>query len=274
MERLTAADGTTLALERHGEQVPGRPPVVLVTPGGADRTDLADLAQALAPAGLTVTYDRRGRGDSGDNAVTVEGAVDRELADLRVVIEAVGKPVVLLGHSSGAILSVVAAAAGLPVAGLVLFEPPFLPRPGARRVAPDLPGRIWDLATQGRADDAVALFQTEAVGLPEELVTQVRQAPFWPHLAGMARSLAYDVAVTARHAEPAELAGTVAVPTVVLAGRDTWPDLAEAARRAAEVLGAQHRTVEGANHALVPEAVAPLVADLVARAAAGAQEPR
>ncbi|GAA1645811.1 alpha/beta hydrolase [Georgenia ruanii] len=206
MERVTAADGTDLVLERHGEPVPGRPPVVLLTPAGADRTDLAALAEALAPAGLTVSYDRRGRGDSGDNADTLNGAVARELADLRAIIAAVGGPVVLLGYSSGAILSAVAAASGLPVLAVVLFEPPFLPRPGARGIPPDLPGRLWDLAARGRGDEAVTLFQTDAVGLPAEMVAQFRQSPSWSRMTAMARSLAYDTAVSAEHGEPADLA--------------------------------------------------------------------
>ncbi|GAA1645803.1 hypothetical protein [Georgenia ruanii] len=59
------------------------------------------------------------------------------------------------------------------------------------------------------------------------------------------------------------------MPVLVLAGRDTWPELAESARHAAEAFGAEHRTVEGEGHALVPAAVAPVVADFVGRVAAG-----
>ncbi|KAE8763142.1 alpha/beta fold hydrolase [Georgenia thermotolerans] len=269
MERVTADDGTPLVLERHGDPVPGRPPVVLLTPALADRTDLVALAEALAPSGLTVGYDRRGRGGSGDNADALDGAVARELADLRAVIAAVGGPVVLLGHSSGAILGAVAAAAGLPVAAVVMFEPPFLPHPGARGLPADLPQRLWDLATEGRGDEAVALFQTGAVGLPAEMVAQFRQSPGWGRMTAMARSLAYDTAVTSEHEDPADLAAGLTVPVLVLAGRGTWPELAESARRAAEALGAEHRTVEGDHHALVPAAVAPVVTDFVDRIVAG-----
>ena len=81
-----------------------------------------------------VTYDRRGRGDSGD---TEPFAPEREYEDLAAVAAAAGpEPPFLFGHSSGAAIALRAAAAGLPAAGIVAYEAPFLnedtPQPARR----------------------------------------------------------------------------------------------------------------------------------------------
>jgi len=63
-ERVSSADGTQIAVEAVGQ---GQP-VALI--GGAfnDRRTMAGLAQVLSPFYRAVTYDRRGRGDSGDES--------------------------------------------------------------------------------------------------------------------------------------------------------------------------------------------------------------
>jgi hypothetical protein len=65
--------------------------------------------------------DRRGRGGSGD---TPPYAVEREIEDLAAVVEAAGGAAAVFGNSSGAVLAPRAAAAGLPITRLALWEPP------------------------------------------------------------------------------------------------------------------------------------------------------
>jgi pimeloyl-ACP methyl ester carboxylesterase len=81
---VRSGDGTQIAVERSGEG----PPVVVVLGALNDRRTAAPLAAELAGRGLTVhTYDRRGRGDSGD---TPPYAVEREVEDLAAVVAAAG----------------------------------------------------------------------------------------------------------------------------------------------------------------------------------------
>jgi len=68
-------------------------------------------------------YDRRGRGDSGD---TAPYAVEREVEDIDAVVEEAGGSSCLYGSSSGGALALVAAAGGLPITKLALWEPPFI----------------------------------------------------------------------------------------------------------------------------------------------------
>src|SRR3954447_7906853 len=131
VEKTTSADGTTIAYDVWGEG----PAVVIV--GGAfnDRNTWADLGQALVGEGFrAVSYDRRGRGDSGD---TAPYALEREFQDLRAVIEAVspGQPVCAHGVSSGGALLLRAVDAGVPVARASVLEPPYR-IPGAPPPAP------------------------------------------------------------------------------------------------------------------------------------------
>jgi pimeloyl-ACP methyl ester carboxylesterase len=87
VKKARSADGTLIAYERFGDG----PPIILV--GGALTSALrsfrpfVDLAQALSSTFTVYTYDRRGRGDSGD---TQPYAVDREIDDLEALIAEAG----------------------------------------------------------------------------------------------------------------------------------------------------------------------------------------
>ena len=81
METTKSADGTVIAYDRTGHG----PPLVIVLGAFCDRKTF------VPPASLTgqftvITYDRRGRGDSGD---TQPYSPALEVADLAAVIEAV-----------------------------------------------------------------------------------------------------------------------------------------------------------------------------------------
>jgi pimeloyl-ACP methyl ester carboxylesterase len=98
VETVMSADGTHIRLERAGRGAP----VILV--GGAfnDRSTVAALAAALVPEFTAITYDRRGRGDSGNNDTSFD--VAREFDDLAAVIGGAGGAASVFGHSSGGVL--------------------------------------------------------------------------------------------------------------------------------------------------------------------------
>lgn len=249
MDSASSADGTMIAYERSGDG----PPIILV--GGAfnDRSTTRALASALTSDFTAYSYDRRGRGDSGDSGPY---AVQREIEDIAALIRAAGGSAYLYGLSSGAILAGYATADGLPVTGLALFEPPFQvgPHGGAK---PELAERLTELVSAGRRGDAVELFLTEAVGVPAEAVTGMRGAPEWSWMEGLAHTLAYDTTVTGDGALPVARLGTITVPTVVVdsTGSPEW--LREAAAATARAIpGATHRSLEGGFHEVPPERLA------------------
>src|SRR5690349_18263541 len=112
-------DGTRIAFDRRGSGLP----IIMVVGAFNERPTAAPLADCLSDQFTTLTYDRRGRGDSGD-APTY--AVEREIDDLAALIEVVGGSAGVFGYSSGAMLSLQAAAAGLPISRLALYDPPYL----------------------------------------------------------------------------------------------------------------------------------------------------
>jgi pimeloyl-ACP methyl ester carboxylesterase len=76
---VTSRDGTRIAFDRLGDG----PPVVVVSGTLCDRQTTRDLAEKLAKHLTVISYDRRGRGDSGD---TPPYAVEREIEDLHALI--------------------------------------------------------------------------------------------------------------------------------------------------------------------------------------------
>ncbi|MFI0487417.1 alpha/beta fold hydrolase [Actinomadura sp. 9N215] len=266
METVISRDGTRIACERTGAGP------VLVYVGGAlnDRGSGAALAGLLAPRHTVLTYDRRGRGGSGD---TPPYAVEREIEDLAAVIDAAGGSAAVYGISSGAALALRAAAHGLPVTRLAVFEPPFTPADDDRLArARAYNAELTRLLSGGpdgpRRGDAVALFMTH-VGVPPEMVGQLRGAPMWPALEALAPSLAHDSAVmddaATGGAMPADVVARVAVPVLVLDGGASPAWMRDTARRLAAALpDGTHRTLDGQTHDVSADALAPVLADFLA----------
>ena len=238
MEHATSADGTAIAFEQIGEGVP-----VVIVGGAFSTSDAArPLAGALPGAGLSgVVCDRRARGGSGD---TAPYAPQREAEDLAAVIGAVGGEAAVLGHSSGAVLALLAAAEGVPVTHLFLSEPPF--RFGEGEPRADLPERLQALVDDDRAGDAVTLFQREGVGLPDPVVDQIRASPMFAQLVPLAQSTVYDAAVVRAVSTPTAGMLGVRVPVTVLRGDPTFPVLVAAADRLVAA-------IDGAELVVVPE---------------------
>src|SRR5258708_31865253 len=144
---VRSRDGTTIALERLGNG----PPLILVVGAFNERATGLPLANFLAPQFSVFTYDRRGRGDSGD---TAPYAIDREVEDLDALIAHTGGTAAVFGYSSGALLALKAAARGLAITRLALYEPPFMVlhnRPGP---SVDHSTAPIELLAAGRACDA------------------------------------------------------------------------------------------------------------------------
>lgn len=252
METVRSQDGTPIAFDRLGDG----PPVVLVCGGSVDRMSNAPLAAQLADGFTVFNYDRRGRGDSGD---TPPYAVEREVEDIDAVIGAAGGSACLYGTSSGAALALEAAASGLDITRLALWEPPFIPE-GGPMPPEDTAKTYTELVQAGRRGDAVEYFMSQVVGLPDEFVAQARSSPFWGQQEALAHTLAYDATIMGDYALPADRAASVKVPAIVMAGTASFPWMSETARALAEtLLDGQLRVLDGQTHDVSPDAMAPVL---------------
>jgi hypothetical protein len=247
MDVVHSADGTRIAFDRLGQG----DPLVLVSGASTGRALHGALAELLAEHFTVLNYDRRGRGDSGD---TAPYAVEREIEDLAAVLDVTG-PARVFGNSSGGVLALRAAIAGLPITELALWEPPIM-------LDPDAPGRHRHYLTEltarledGRPDDAMALFLT-TVGLPEQAIDGMRQSPGWADLKAIAPTLVHDALVMGDSTLPTGLE-SVTVLTVVLTGSETgaWADAAARAL-SDELPTSRHHVLDGQHHAVAWDVLA------------------
>ncbi|KPC81650.1 MULTISPECIES: alpha/beta fold hydrolase [Streptomyces] len=254
MDKTLSRDGTSIAYRRHGDG----PPVVLV--GGALSTaaDLAPLAALLAPRFSVVTYDRRGRGESGDGGPYTPR---REIEDLAAVAAVAGEHVSLFGMLSGGALALEAQAAGLPVALLAVYEPPYTPGTAGLLYKSRCTTLLHRLLASGDRGGAVELYLSRT-GVPEETIARMRRAPLWSGLETVAHTLAYDDALLGDGSVPAgRLASVTARTLVVTGGFSTAQARATAVALAAAVPRARHRTLTGQTRELGPHVIAPVLAD-------------
>jgi pimeloyl-ACP methyl ester carboxylesterase len=251
---VTSTDGTTIAFDRIGDG----PPVVLVGGALSTRHSEATLAARLASQFSVVSYDRRGRGDSGDSSPY---AVDREREDIHALIRAVGGSAFAFGSSSGANLALTSAAQGVPITRLALWEPNFLVDDSRAPLPADYVQHLRQLTAEGRRGDALEYFMTAAVGMPAELVAPMRTMPSWPNMEAVAHTLAYDGIAVAGFQLLTDQIATITVPTLVIDGGQT-PWLSAGADALAGALpSAERRTLAGQPHNVEADAIAPLLAE-------------
>ncbi|MGW1774706.1 alpha/beta fold hydrolase [Streptomyces sp. NPDC002104] len=257
MDKVFSADGTAITYEQQG----AGPAVVLVGGAFMTRGDCATLAGLLAEHCTVITYDRRGRGDSGDSP---EYDVQREVEDLDALIERAGGEAMLFGMSSGAVLALEAAARGSAVTRLFLYEPPFITDNSRPPLPADYVTHLSELVRQGEYGDAVAYFMTAAIGMPAEAVAGMRRAPFWPAMEATARTLPYDGRIMGDTMSgrplPADRWQSVKVPVLVGTGDAGAPHMLTGARELSALSGNFSLHVfPGQQHDIAPELLAPVL---------------
>jgi pimeloyl-ACP methyl ester carboxylesterase len=257
MRKVISKDGTAIAFDQSG-----RGPVVILV-GGAlgDRSASDPLAALLAQHFTVLNYDRRGRGDSSD---TPPYGLEREIEDLGALIKEGGESAFVLGGSSGAVLALEAAAHGLAITKLALYEPPFIVDESRPPLPRDYVTQLNEMVASGQRGDAVAFFMTRAVGMPAEAIAPMRRAPFWPSLEAAAHTLAYDGTIMgdtmSGHPLPRGKWASVTVPTLVMDGGASPAWMRNAVQALVDALPCARRcTLEGQTHVVAPEVLAPVL---------------
>lgn len=260
VSKVLSKDGTAIAFDQTGQG----PPIILV--GGAFSyrafPGFVQLAELLAKRFTVINYDRRGRGDSGD---TAPYAVEREIEDLQSLIKEAGGSAHVWGMSSGAALALAAAAKGLNIKRLALFEPPFMVGNSGHRPPPDHQAQLKALIAADRRGDAAKFFLAKVMGIPALIVAIMRLMPFWSKLKATANTLPYDAAIMGDFSFPTQRVASVRVPTLVIAGEKSPPVLRDAVQAVADTLpGAQHRVLKGQSHNVSMKALAPVLEEFFA----------
>ena len=254
MNTVRSEDGTTIAFDRSGSG----PAVILIGGAMSERGTSASVASLLAPHFTVFRYDRRGRGDSGN---TLPYAVDREIEDLAALIAEAGGSAFVMGGSSGGILALEAAAHGLAITKLAVYEPPLIIDKGGPLLPAGFADRLAELAASGRRGDAVEDFMRTALGMPAEAVAGMRNASFWAGLEAMAHTLAYDMILSAPvetgSREPLSRWASIESPALAMDGGASPAWMRNGIRALAETLpNATHQTLEGQTHQADPAMLA------------------
>lgn len=262
MNKAYSKDGTAIAFDQFGTG-----PALILVPGALNARSnsmQAQLIRLLEPHFTVISYDRRGRGDSGD---TQPYAVEREIEDLEAVIDAAGGSAFLFGTSSGATLALEATNTfPAKVTKLALHEPPILIDDSRPPVPADYVDRLETAIAAGRRGDAVELFMQEAVGVPAEFLAPMRADPMWAAMEQLAHTLPYDGLIArdfmAGKPLPSDRWTSATVPTLVIDGELSAPFFRDGVQALAELLPqARRRTLAGQNHGAGGDALAPVLVE-------------
>lgn len=255
VEKVVSADGTRIAYEKSGSG----PPVVVIGGGLNDKAMFNPFAQLMSRRFTVYNCDRRGRGDS-DFGDPERYSIHREVEDLAAVIESIDEPVSVFANCTGGQIALLAAAAGVPMRKLGLYEPPYW----SPEATPQQLAQLRQLIAEDRREDTVTLFGRDIVGfLTDDTLEGIKQHPAWQAFLSMAPSTYYDAIISKDHTQiPFEELRRITVPTLVIRGDSTEPGIFGAcARIVEEIPHGTLLTMEDAGHLYDQKRVAPLMAE-------------
>src|SRR5918994_4552239 len=198
----------------------------------ADHSRWGPVLPALEERFTVYAVDRRGRGGSGDSD---EYAVEREFEDIAAVVDSLGEPVNLLGHSYGALVALEAALLTRNVGKLVLYDPG-IELAGEKIYPPEVIERLEALLEAGDRDGVVATTMREVAGLPPETVEYMRSQPAWQARVAAAHTIPRELRAVKAYRLDAERFGDLGVPTLVMSGGDSPVALGKAGEAVDETL--------------------------------------
>ena len=217
---VLSADGTRIAVERTGVGTP----LVVIHGSLGTASDWQGVAAALADHVAVDAIDRRGRGASGEGE---PHSMEREFEDLAAVRAIAGSDAVVLGHSYGAVVALGQALLDPPRA-LVVYEPP-LPLDGP--IGGEALPRYERAVAEGRLDDALTIGLVHFVGVPAEVVPQLRAVLPWDRLASLTPTWVREMhAIDAFDADLGRFAA-LDIPVLALVGEMSTPGLVSTSER-------------------------------------------
>ena len=207
MKIVASRDGTLIACEQGG-----RGPHLVLVHGTSSNSSRWEAVRPLLEEHFTVArMDRRGRGGSGDST---EYAIEREFEDVATVVNDLDAPILLFGHSFGAVCALEAAMRTDKLAGLVLYEAPVCE--GESLTSPDLLDRLENLLSNGDREGVLRTFLA-----PKDFEMQV-SSPAWPGRIAAAHTLPRELRSLDAYRLP-EQVGKLTIPVLLLLGGDSPP---------------------------------------------------
>ncbi|MEV4555552.1 alpha/beta hydrolase [Kitasatospora sp. NPDC049285] len=259
---VRSADGTTIAYEKSGSG----PAVVVIGGGLNDRAMFTPFATLLSDHFTVYNYDRRGRGDSeyGDPE---QFSMQKEIEDLAAVIAETGEPTSVFANCTGGMIAIEAAAQGVPMAKLGLYEPPY----NSPKATPEQIAQLKVYIEEDRREEAVTIFAKDMVRfITEDRLDYFKQHPAWAAFESMAPSALYDAIISVEYNDvPHAILPKVQVPTLILTGTDSSAAIRNAcAEVSKEIPGAKLIVMEGEGHLFNQKSGAPVYTEFFSGEAA------
>jgi pimeloyl-ACP methyl ester carboxylesterase len=257
MKKVISKDGTSIAYDQLGSGFP----VILVDGALCSRAfgPMPKLAQLLAPHFTVINYDRRGRNESGD---TQPYAPEREVEDIAALIQAAGGSAFVAGVSSGAALALAAAASGLKIKKLAMYEAPFMVDKTGHQPPPDAEAQLKALIALDRRGDAVKFFMKDMVGVPSFAVFMMSMMPMFSKLKAVAHTIPYDAAILGDFSLPTQRAASVKIPTLVGGGEKSPSSMQNAVKQLADAIpNSQLKMFKGQTHNIDVKVLAPALVE-------------
>ncbi len=208
----------------------------------ADRTRWSPVLPALEERFSVYAVDRRGRGASGDGTAY---AIERECEDVAAVVDAIGGPVELLGHSYGARCSLGAALLTHNLRRLILYEP----APTGDVSPPGFIDQLQRDLDAGDREKVLTTFFREIVRVPPQELATLQSSPAWQGRIKAARTIVRELRAAKQYAFQPERYKTFATPTLLILGGDSPPPFKAAIDELhAAIPGSQIVVLPGQRH--------------------------
>jgi pimeloyl-ACP methyl ester carboxylesterase len=215
MKCITSPAGVTVSYETYGSG----PPLVLVHGGFSDHETNWQFVKTLLEKHFTAyAIARRGRGETD---ATQGHRLEDESTDLVALIQSIGGPVFLLGHSYGA-QTALAAATEVPerVRKLVLYEPP-----SPRILGKEALTRFETLAQAGQWEDFTVTFFRDTLFVPAKELDELRATELWPPIIADAEASLGDLRALSGYDFKAERFRELHIPVMLQIGTESPREL-------------------------------------------------
>ena len=263
MTTTTSKDGTRIAFDKAGQG----PAVIFVDGALCYRASgpSAAVAELLKNHFTVFTYDRRGRGDSGN---TLPYAVEREVEDIAALIQEAGGSAMLCGVSSGAVLSLEAASRLPGVTRLALYEAPFIVddthAPSQRTF-----GRVWSKRSPRTAAATRSRCSSGSSACRRSASRSCGFMPVWKKLTAVAHTLPYDITIVEPNQHGKPLTSTrwsgATMPALAIDGGKSPAYMRNGMKALAAALPhATYRTLPGQTHMVNAKVVVPVLEEFFA----------
>lgn len=215
MNTITSADGTNIEFSRSGSG-----PALILVYGNGDIHQFweeANVRARLAEFFTVYVIERRGRGKSGDHQLY---KLEKEAEDIVALSDSIGEPVILLGHSGGAVYSLEASLRSGNLNKLILYEPPI--QTGDYDLVSDkVLTELQTLLEQNENEKVLLHFLKVIAGLPQQEIDELRSAPVWQDMVNAARVLPRELQALRNYVFDHDRFENMNTPTLLMTGSDS-----------------------------------------------------